>query len=187
MKFQNTSRTLEITIFSCEDLRNDRKSVKKNSYVVVRTDHLNSRATKIDTEGGSYPSWNEKLMIDMPLHERFIILEAHCKTSSCDRIIAAARMPVTDFTGGYLPDNYLNILSYRLTDARGERNGIINLSVKVTAPEYLSKGNEKQRFPENNGCSSKAYASLINGGGGDGGEKNSGVVTGIPVWSASLM
>eukprot|EP00257_Ricinus_communis_P001493 XP_002511806.2 BON1-associated protein 2 [Ricinus communis] len=176
---QSTSRTLEITIFSCEDLRIDRRSVKNNTYVVVRTDHLNSTATKIDTQGGSYPSWNEKLIVDMPLHERFITLEARCKTASADRIIASARMPVTDFMGGYLPDNYLNILSYRLRDTRGERNGIINLSLKVKAAAadyYLST--RKKRLPGNT-CSS-GYPIQNNGG-----EKNLDVVTGIPVWGAS--
>ncbi|KAJ9188375.1 hypothetical protein P3X46_003738 [Hevea brasiliensis] len=175
----STSRTLEITVLSCEDLRIDRRLVKKNTYVMVRTDPLNYRTTKMDTEGGAYPSWNQKLTIDMPLHERFITLEVHCKTASGDRTIGTSRMPTTDFMGGYLPENYLNFLSYRLRDAKGERNGIVNVSVKVKVPEYyLSSINNKKVVPENNSFSmtSKPVPAIPIGSG-----KNFGIVIGIPV------
>ncbi|KAF2315342.1 hypothetical protein GH714_038883 [Hevea brasiliensis] len=149
----STSRTLEITVLSCEDLRIGRKWVKKNTYVMVRTDPLNYRATKMDTEGGAYPSWNQRLTIEMPLHERFITLEVHCKTASGDKTIGTARMPATDFMGGYLPQNYLNFLSYRLRDAKGERNGIVNVSVKAKLPEYLSSNDNDKKVSEINACS----------------------------------
>ncbi|KAF2311166.1 hypothetical protein GH714_019780 [Hevea brasiliensis] len=135
----STSRTLEITVLSCEDLRIDRRLVKKNTYVMVRTDPLNYRTTKMDTEGGAYPSWNQKLTIDMPLHERFITLR----------------------------------------DAKGERNGIVNVSVKVKVPEYyLSSNNNKKVVPENNSFSmtSKPVPAIPIGSG-----KNFGIVIGIPV------
>ncbi|KDP28677.1 hypothetical protein JCGZ_14448 [Jatropha curcas] len=179
----SSSRTLEITVLSCEDLRIDGKSVKKNTYVVVRTDHLNYRTTKIDTEGGSYPSWNQNLLIDMPLHERFVTLEVNCKMASSDRIIGTARIPVTDFMGGYLPDNYLNFLSYRLRDSRGVRNGIVNISVKVKLPEYLSSKNNK-KVTENSACSTASKPPLKMP---IGGEKNFGVVAGIPVWNINYL
>ncbi|XP_021631184.1 BON1-associated protein 2 [Manihot esculenta] len=181
---RSTCRTLEITLLSCEDLRIHRKWVKKNTYVMVRTDHLNYCTSKLDTEGGAYPSWNQKLTLDMPVHEPFITLEVHCKTASGDRTIGTARMSSTDFMGGYLPLNYLNFLSYRLRDAKGERNGIINVSVKVIKlPEYMSSDYEN-KMSENNVCSMMSKSKLIPAVSVDGG-KNLGFVTGIPVWGGN--
>ncbi|KAL2511393.1 BON1-associated protein 2 [Abeliophyllum distichum] len=133
-----SSRTLEITVISGEDLRvNRRKLGKKNAFVTVQTG--SSRTTKIDTDGGSYPVWNEKLVMELPMHARFITVDVQCKAySGGNKLIGTARIPVSDFSGGYLPDNYLSILSYRLRDVNGEKNGIINLSVKVKGPENTS-------------------------------------------------
>lgn len=172
------SRKVEITILSGEDLRIDRKSVKKNAFVIVRVDPFNFRTTNIDTLGGSYPTWNEKLDIDLPDNSRYITLEVHCKSnSSGKRNIGTVNVPVSDFIGGYLPENYLHFLSYRLRDSSGEKNGIINISVRVNVPDYAT-------------CSSQAGVLNVQGYGtctmlrrpermgipvGD-------VATGIPVW-----
>ncbi|KAH7577870.1 hypothetical protein ACOSP7_001068 [Xanthoceras sorbifolium] len=130
-----SSRRVEITILSGENLRIDRKSVKKNAFVLVKVDPFNYRTTNTDAQGGSYPSWNEKLDIDLPKNASFITLEVQCKTSSGNRSIGSAQIPVSDFMGGYLPENYLHFLSYRLRDASRDKNGIINISVRVKAPE----------------------------------------------------
>ncbi|KZV26727.1 hypothetical protein F511_34325 [Dorcoceras hygrometricum] len=122
------SMVIEVTVISAEGLLvNRRQPVKKNAYVVVRSDPFNSRSTGIDPQGGSCPSWNEKLVMDMPMHARFITVEAH----SGNKTIGSANIPVTEFSGGCLPENYLSFLSYRLRDANGEKNGIVNFSVKA--------------------------------------------------------
>ncbi|KAA8520594.1 hypothetical protein F0562_014850 [Nyssa sinensis] len=99
---------------------------------------VTARMTKVDTEGGSHPEWNEKLVVDMPVHAHSVTVEVQCKTNSGNKVIGAARIPVSDFVGGYTPENYLHFLSYRLRDDRGERNGIINLSVRVKMPEHAT-------------------------------------------------
>ncbi|XP_025015825.2 BON1-associated protein 2 isoform X1 [Ricinus communis] len=132
-----TFRSLEIDVLSAEKLRLDGKSVKKDTFVVVRVDPVNYKSTKADHQGGSNPSWNEKLEIDMSMHVHFITLEVQCKVGSGNRVIGIASIPVSDFMGGYAPENYLHFLSYRLRDLRGEKNGIINVSVKVKGAAHI--------------------------------------------------
>lgn len=137
-----TACALEIRVISGEGLRlNRRQPLKKNAFVLIRTDSINSKTTKIDTEGGSYPTWNEKVIVNMPLNLRNITVQVQCKTYSGNKVVGTARIPVSDFVGGFIPANYLHFLSYRLRDGKGERNGIINLSVRVKsndnfAPDY---------------------------------------------------
>lgn len=147
-------RILEIRVISGEDLRiNQRRQSVKNSFVVIKTDSGNNfsssstsyfpgeiRRTKLNTDGGSNPEWDEKLVMEMPLHARFVTVEVQCKknggnnSSSSSRIIGTVKIPVSDFIGGLVPENYLHFLSYRLRDTQGERNGIINLSVRIKSP-----------------------------------------------------
>lgn len=126
-------RSLEITVISGEALHVNRsKPVKKKAFVIVQTDANNSKSTKIDVQGGSYPLWNEKFDLLMPMHARFITVEVQRKGSNGNnKVIGRVNIPDTDFIGGWFPDNYLHFLSYRLRDGKGERNGIINLSVRV--------------------------------------------------------
>ncbi|KAM4105085.1 hypothetical protein ACJW30_06G206400 [Castanea mollissima] len=163
------SRTLEITVISGEDLRNDRRPIKKNAFVVVRTDSYNSRRTDMDTDGGSYPKWNEKLVVDLPMHAQFITLEVQCKTSLGDKTVGTARIPVSDFVGGYVPESYLHFLSYRLRDHNGQRNGIVNISVRVKLPEYASCSRTELGIPMVMGV---ALGQRNFGG---------GIVTGVPI------
>ncbi|MCI68389.1 BON1-associated protein 2-like, partial [Trifolium medium] len=64
------SRTIEITILSAENLQENKKVIKGNTFVTVQYDGSSDElsTTKLDSEGGSYPTWNEKLVIDVPLH-----------------------------------------------------------------------------------------------------------------------
>ncbi|XVF73259.1 hypothetical protein PTKIN_Ptkin12aG0187400 [Pterospermum kingtungense] len=168
---ETKSRTLEITILSGEDLRVDNKSVKKNAFVIVSVDPFNYRTTEMDGEGGSYPSWNDKLVMDMPMQTRFITVEVKCKASSnSDKTVGIARIPVTDFIGGYSPETCLQFLSYRLRDPKGLKNGIINVSVRVKEPLQA--------------CSSQAHHAAAATGLRIpiDGRKDFGVVTGIPIW-----
>lgn len=149
----SSSRTVEITVLSGENLRLDKKQVKKNTFVVVQTDLFNCHTTRIDTVGGAYPSWNEKLVMELPMDARCVSLEVQTKTSSGNRSIGSAKIPVSDFIGGYAPENYLHFLSYRLRDAKWEKNGIINVSVRVKTPGY-AKSSSKNKGLEMTGCSS---------------------------------
>ncbi|KAI3444596.1 hypothetical protein Pfo_001261 [Paulownia fortunei] len=159
-----SSKVIEITVVSAEGLLvNRRQPVKKNVSITVKTDPFNSRSTGVDSEGGSYPAWNEKLVMDLPVHARFITVEAN----SGSRIIGTANIPVSDFAGGHLPENYLSFLSYRLRGANGEKNGIINLSVKV-------KGTG------NTGCASSCSRPWMGVPAVDN-KVSGGIVTGIPV------
>ena len=131
----SSSRTIEITVLSGENLCLDRRSIKKNAFVVVRSNGGNDfRTTGIDVNGGSNPNWNEKLLLELPLHATALTVEVYCKTSTGNRLVGTAMVPISDFTGGYLPENYMHFLSYRLRNQKGERNGIINLSVRTKVP-----------------------------------------------------
>ncbi|KAE8722155.1 putative RING/U-box superfamily protein [Hibiscus syriacus] len=169
---ETKSRTLEITILSAEDLRIGNKPVKKNAFVVVSVDSFNNKATKINRDGGSYPSWNDKLVMDMPMQTVFITLQVKCckGSSGGEKTVGFARIPVTDFVGGYSPVNCLQYLSYRLRDPKGLKNGIINVCLRL-------KGALRD-------CSSQAASA---GGIGLGipidSRRDLGVVTGIPIWS----
>ncbi|CAI0476438.1 unnamed protein product [Linum tenue] len=51
-----------------EDLRLEGRPVKKNAFAVVKTDpFFNSRSTRADSDGGSYPQWNEKVVVEMSM------------------------------------------------------------------------------------------------------------------------
>ncbi|KAM7472162.1 hypothetical protein LguiA_010345 [Lonicera macranthoides] len=104
-------------------------------------------------------------MVDMPTNSNFITVEVHRKGRSGNKLIGAARIPVKDFVGGYIPVNYSHLLSYRLRDGKGERNGIINLSVRVKVA------------PENGGYGWRPCTGTVVPG-----DINGGVVTGVPVW-----
>ncbi|PON52935.1 C2 domain containing protein [Parasponia andersonii] len=130
-----SSRTVEITVISGENLRVDRRSIKKNAFVVVRPDGGSDfRMTEIDADGGSYPRWDKKFVLDLPAQAPAVSVEVYCKTAFGNRVVGVARVPVSDFSGAYVPETYLHFLSYRLRDQRGERNGIINISVRSKVP-----------------------------------------------------
>lgn len=181
-------RTIELTVLSGEDLRIDRRLIKKNAFAIVQTDtSFNYRATKVDEVGGGHPSWNEKLVMELPMHARFITVQVQCKskTSSSgtnnnnnNKRVGFARIPISDFIGGYVPDNYLHFLSYRLRNAEGDKNGIINVSVrslKVPAHQHASSSNYLSKAPRLN---VQGYTPSCSGFGVPVG----GVVTGVPVW-----
>lgn len=132
-------------MISAEDLLlTQTRRVKKNAFVIIRTDsNVQEQRTSVDKEGGSYPAWNEKVMMEFPMHARFVMVEVRCRTmSGGNRIIGSAKIPVTDFVGGFLPENHLHFLSYRLRDVGGGRNGIINLSLRVVNSSLNSPQNQ---------------------------------------------
>ncbi|KAI4303351.1 hypothetical protein MLD38_038995 [Melastoma candidum] len=125
------SRSLEVKVISGEGLCLGTRPVKKNAFVVLRAeeDERNECATsKMAGATGREISWNnEKLCLDLPYRSRFLIAEVY----TSGKLVGSARIPVTDFAGGYHPENLVQFLSYRLRDGYGVRNGIINISVKV--------------------------------------------------------
>ncbi|MQM17594.1 hypothetical protein Taro_050568 [Colocasia esculenta] len=127
--------TLEVTVISAEGLTVSRRPVEKNAFVRLSTDLPHQACTRPDADGGSYPRWDEKLRLPLPPVARSILVEVLCKArGSNERKVGAASVPISDFYGGVLPAGYLHCLSYRLRDSQGERNGIINLSIRVHVP-----------------------------------------------------
>ncbi|XP_030488172.2 BON1-associated protein 2-like [Cannabis sativa] len=184
--FSSPSRIIEFTILSGENLRIDGRWIKKNSFVIIRpseggNDHF--RTTEIDTQGGSYPKWNEKLVLELPAQSPAVSIEVYCKTVFGNRLVGVARVPVSDFSGGYVPENYLHFLSYRLRDQKGERNGIVNISVRTKVPLPLPLPLSVPPTPtEYSSCSASAPLVGVPVGNNS---FSGGVVTGIPVWCAS--
>ncbi|KAK9103376.1 hypothetical protein Sjap_020630 [Stephania japonica] len=163
------SRSIEITIISAEDLRIHGRPIKNNAFVAVQTASDATRSTSVDTTGGNYPSWNEMLELPLPREAQFVRVEVQCRTSSGTKAVAGAHVPVSDFAGGWIPDGYLTFLSYRLRKLNGERNGIINLSIRVKGKGDVASSMDGTYF-------SSSSSSSCGGGGGGG-----GVAIGVPV------
>ncbi|KAM3397661.1 BON1-associated protein 2 [Capsicum galapagoense] len=174
-----SSRLLEIMVISGENLLDNRKqSIKKNAFVNVKAEFstCNIQTTKMDKEGGCFPTWNEKLIVDMPMHARHLTMEVQCKTSSGIKTIGIAKIPTSDFIGGFFPEDYLHFLSYRLRNEKGEKNGIINFSLRVQNAPPLSS--------QSAGCAaaySQQWKAPATGTG-----STYGVVMGMPVYPGSL-
>ncbi|XP_020114732.1 BON1-associated protein 2-like [Ananas comosus] len=129
----SSSTLLEIIIISAEDLRVGRHSrpVEKDAFVTVRTGPHDAAATAPDRDGGSCPTWNERLLVGLPSSARSIRVEVGCRKQHGGTVpvpVAAAAVPVAEFSHG--PAGYLHLLSYRLRDGEGRRNGIVNFSVR---------------------------------------------------------
>lgn len=151
----NSCLALEITVISAERLTINDRPVRNNAYVTVTTaDNGSWSESRIDRDRGHSPSWNEKLWLGMPLGLKDIVVEVRRRGSSGDRIVGMARIPVSDFTGEYSVPvlNHLHFLSYRLRDAKGMKNGIINVSVRVTSPALMpiSSSGTKPEAPASN-------------------------------------
>ncbi|XP_057454533.1 BON1-associated protein 2-like [Lotus japonicus] len=155
-----SSRTLEITVISGENLR-----VTDDAYVVVRGESLNCCTTRTVKDSGegdknnsnsSLLSWNEKFLLDMPAHARSITFEVQCGKFKGVRPVGVARIAVSDFLGGDVPDSCLRVLSYRLRDWEGKQNGVLHFAVRVVVPERSCKISAaeqmKEMVPKCEGC-----------------------------------
>ncbi|KAI4354992.1 hypothetical protein L6164_003811 [Bauhinia variegata] len=169
-----SSKTLEITVISGENLCVDQKPVTENAYVIVRTESINCCKTSMAREDGGHPSWNEKFLLDMPMHARSITFEVQCKISSgAVRSVGVARIALSDFLGGSVPESSLQFLSYRLRNWDGRRSGVINFSARVKSPEEDLSDQMKEEKEMMVNCKSGEFENENN---------DCGVVTGIPVW-----
>ncbi|CAK8560887.1 unnamed protein product [Lathyrus sativus] len=170
------SMTIEITILSAENMQENKKAIKGNTFVTVECDGSSDEAstTKLDSEGGSYPTWNEKLVINLPMHARFVTIDVRYKTrGTSSSSVGVARIPISDFIGGYVHENQLQFLSYRLWDNRVRRNGVVNISARVKVSQQNSCSNSM--ISNGNGVPVTGVPVAGNG--------SNRVVTGIPaVW-----
>lgn len=165
------SRTLEITVISAEDLHRHRKPITKNSFASVKIDSQNLGSTHIDDKGGSYPLWNDRLALKLPSTVSFMTIDVHSGNFSRHKIVGTVNIPVSDFLSGFLPESYLHFLSYRLRDGKGERNGIVNISVRVLVHDHNVAASTSSSQLQN----VKIPEEKSNIGGG--------VAIGIPIWS----
>uniref|UniRef100_A0A7N0SZ81 C2 domain-containing protein n=1 Tax=Kalanchoe fedtschenkoi TaxID=63787 RepID=A0A7N0SZ81_KALFE len=133
-------KVVEITLISCEGLTtpDNHRPLKKHARGVIRTPQSASvvRSTSLDRHGGAYPRWDERFTVEMPAWARWLDVEVW---SGMERLIGTARVPASDFSGGIVPDGYLNFLSYRLREGNGEFNGIVNVSVRVVGRKLESR------------------------------------------------
>ncbi|RHN68084.1 putative C2 domain-containing protein [Medicago truncatula] len=172
------SRTLEITVITGENIH-----ITEDAYVVVRGESLNCYTTKTVKnkddcgKNSSFLSWNEKFLLNMPLHARSITFEVQCKKFKSVRPIGVTRIAVLDILNGAELENCSRILSYKLRNWEGRQNGVIHFGVRVVMPEKRSVTVVKNKTT----ADKKSYGDRLTGI--DVGTKNSNsVVIGIPVW-----
>ncbi|KAG5041998.1 hypothetical protein JHK87_005913 [Glycine soja] len=174
-----STRTLEITVISCENLH----GVKDDAYVVVRAESLNcctTRRVKVDDGTKKLLSWNQKFLLDMPMHARSITFEVQCNRFKGSRPLGVARIAASDFLGGAaLPENRLQVLSYGLRDWEGKRNGVIHFAVRVAASsktteeECLNMKPAVELVVARKGCGDRINV---------GGKRSNEVAVGVPFW-----
>lgn len=168
------TRTLEITVISGENLR-----VTEDAYVVVRAESLNCCTTRTAKDDGTkLLSWNEKFLLDMPMHARSITFEVQCNRFKGFRPLGVARIAASDFLGGAVPENGLQVLSYGLRDWEGRRNGVIHFAVRVAATsssteECLNSKPAVEPVVPRKGCGDRINV---------GGNKSDEVAVGVPIW-----
>ncbi|XP_009142364.1 BON1-associated protein 2 [Brassica rapa] len=134
MSYSRSKRSLEIELISAEGLKVNGKPVKRQTFGVVRIDQETHHKCKVDEQGGSYPIWKDRIKTEMAVDGsvRFISVEVFYLTSGgAKKSVGVAKIPVTDFMGGFTPQGHLNFLSYRLRDEYGDKSGIVNVSIMV--------------------------------------------------------
>ncbi|KAL5724904.1 hypothetical protein ACHQM5_008111 [Ranunculus cassubicifolius] len=119
--------SVELTIISAEDLHINGRPVEKTTFVTIETECNNSQSTR----------WNEKLQLSLPQNVNHLRLYVKCKRASSVRTIGSVSIPLSDFLEDYVPPNCLHFLSYRLREHDGDRNGIVNLSIRVKEAEFI--------------------------------------------------
>ncbi|RDX99929.1 BON1-associated protein 2, partial [Mucuna pruriens] len=159
------SRTLELTVLSAEGLRVRGKPSNKKAFAVVRAESLTSHTTAMTTGNNGFHTWNEKFSVEVGPNARSLTFEVTCKAGMGVRDVSVARIALSDFLGGLVPDHCLQFLSYRLRDWDGRKCGIVNFSVRVVAPLSAAGAPWQLQLRAENDCSSSARE----------------VVTGIPL------
>ncbi|KAJ8425274.1 hypothetical protein Cgig2_025382 [Carnegiea gigantea] len=122
----NQPCTLEINVISAEDLRIHGRPIKKNAITYVLRDSCKVVSTKVNKADGAYTFWDEKFDVVFPANARNLGIEVF----SGNVLLGNASIPASEFLADYTPPHLLHLLSYRLRDRQGKRNGIVNLSDK---------------------------------------------------------
>ncbi|CAN0838907.1 BON1-associated protein 1, partial [Linum grandiflorum] len=169
------------------------RSIKKNAFALVKTDLFNSKSTTTDFDSGSYPRWNEKLVVHLLARTQLVTVELQCKVGAGNRVVG--------FLGDLTPESYIQFLSYMLRDPRGVKNGIVNFSVRVIGGggggigyygcSVAARKKEAAGFGGGyaaSSCSTPSWKTTSSSWGvraardGDVGCDGGGVVIGVPVW-----
>ena len=167
------SRTLEITVISGENVR-----IMEDAYVVVRAESLNCCTTRSAKDHGTnFLSWNEKFLLDVPMHARSITFEVQCTKFKAFRPLGVARIAASDFLGdAAVPENQLQEWSYGLRDWEGKRNGVIHFAVRLVPPPP----------PKEEKCLKPSVKAVVTrkgcGYGLKAGDKKKEVVNRVPFW-----
>ncbi|KAF1863864.1 hypothetical protein Lal_00030984 [Lupinus albus] len=122
-------RTIEITVISGENISVDENLMAENVYVVVRPESINCYTTKMGIREEGLIAWNEKFLLEIPMHAKSITFEVQCKKYKRSRLIGVARIALSDLEGGK-ENNCLQMFAYGLRDWDGRRNGVIHFSVR---------------------------------------------------------
>ncbi|KAL2335913.1 hypothetical protein Fmac_010359 [Flemingia macrophylla] len=129
------SRTLELTVLSVEGLRVRGRPSSKGAFAVVRAESLTSYTTAVAVGNNGVHWWNEKFAVELGAAARSLTFEVKCKTGMPSvRDVAVARIALSDFLGGVVPDHCLQFLCYRLRDWDARECGIVNFSVRLLSP-----------------------------------------------------
>ncbi|CAL5196155.1 unnamed protein product [Lathyrus oleraceus] len=131
MEARDKPKTLELTVLSAQDIHVNGEPVTTNIFVVVRAESTTTHTTPLSTGEGNVLSWNEKFTVELSTYARSISFEVKYQTTTGVRDVGVARIAVSDFLGGSVPETSLQVLSYTLRDWNGLCNGVINFSVRV--------------------------------------------------------
>ena len=169
---------LEVTVVSAEGVRvASGRPLCRGAYAVVHT-ASSSAPTRVDADADchGFPYWAEAVRVALPAGAPALDVEI-CRARAgggrpAAEPVAAARVPVEDFTVG--PPGHLHCLSYRLFDSGGRcgargRNGIVNITVrrldgappaqgKATAPAPAAGKAVDAAGPSGSGVSCSAAA-----------------------------
>ncbi|CAK8560890.1 unnamed protein product [Lathyrus sativus] len=135
MEARDKPKTLELTVLSAQDIHVNGEPVTTDVFVVVRAESTTAHTTPLSTVDNGVHSWNEKFTVELSTYARSISFEVKYQTATGVRDIGVARIAVSDFLGGSVPETSLQFLSYTLRDWNGLRNGVINFSVRVVLEE----------------------------------------------------
>ncbi|XP_020220565.1 BON1-associated protein 2 [Cajanus cajan] len=126
------SKTLELTLLSVEGLRVRGKPSDKSAFAVVHAESLTHHTTATAKGNNGFHEWNQKFMVEIGAYARSLTFQVKSKTGmGAMRDVGVARIALSDFLGGLVPDHCLQFLSYRLRDWDGRECGIVNFSVRA--------------------------------------------------------
>lgn len=141
MRPHSSSLPLEITAISADGLRLGDCRFKRKMFVIVRSGPNKYCTSKIDYKRGTYPSWDQKLNLELPTHVHSMFVEIKVTKLFGDVMVSKAEIPVSDLINDNKQENKVNLLSFLLTNSNGKRNGVINFAVRVGDSRRRSHGN----------------------------------------------